>query len=146
MSHAPQCYCPPGYTGDSFINCVVIDVPLTPCSPSPCGPNALCKEFNGAGSCVCLPEYVGNPYEGCRPECIVNSDCASNLACIQNKCKNPCNNVCGLNAICNVINHSPQCECLPGYIGSPYQECIVKINGTFKFNNNFLLTLLLRIE
>jgi len=38
---------------------------LNPCEPSPCGINAICKEQNGAGSCSCLPEYFGNPYEGC---------------------------------------------------------------------------------
>lgn len=123
VSHSPQCLCQPGYTGDAFIGCRIMDVPLTPCSPSPCGTNALCREQNGAGSCVCLQDYIGNPYEGCRPECTVNSDCAVNLACIQNKCQNPCTNICGQNAICNVINHTPKCECLPGLTGSPYQNC-----------------------
>lgn len=123
VSHTPRCLCPPGHTGDAFISCQIMDIPLTPCSPSPCGPNAICKEQKNAGACVCLPDHIGNPYEGCRPECVVNSDCATNLACIQNKCKNPCNNICGRNAICNVLNHAPSCQCLPGLIGSPYQNC-----------------------
>lgn len=123
VSHAPQCICPSGYTGDAFISCNIVNIPLTPCSPSPCGPNAVCKEQRGAGACMCLPDYVGNPYEGCRPECVVNSDCSSNLACIQNKCKNPCNNICGRNAICNVVNHVPRCECISGLTGDPYQNC-----------------------
>lgn len=42
-------------------------------------------------------------YEGCRPECVLSSDCPSDKACIRNKCKDPCPGVCGLNA-----------ECLPG--------------------------------
>lgn len=133
ISHSPQCYCLPGYSGDAFIECRIIDVPLNPCSPSPCGSNAVCKQLRGAGSCVCLPEYEGNPYEGCRPECVVNSDCPSNFACMQNKCRNPCGNICGLNALCNVINHIPKCECAPGTTGSPHQECRDILKGIFHF-------------
>lgn len=129
LSHAPQCICPVGYTGDGFIECRVIEISLTPCSPSPCGPNAICKEQRGAGSCICLSEYIGNPYEGCRPECVINSDCPSNLACMQNKCKNPCGNICGRNAVCNVVHHTPRCTCLQDLIGNPYQECVERILG-----------------
>lgn len=66
---------------------------------------------------------MGNPYEGCRPECILNSDCTSNLACIRTKCQNPCPGTCGQNTICNVINHLPACICIPGYTGDPFQYC-----------------------
>lgn len=129
LSHTPQCICPDGFTGDAFIECQLIEVVLTPCSPSPCGSNAICRELRGAGACVCLPDYIGNPYEGCRPECVVNSDCPLNLACMQSKCKNPCENVCGRNTLCRILNHTPKCECLPGFIGSPFQECQVKPQG-----------------
>lgn len=40
-------------------------------------------------------------YEGCRPECVLSSDCPSDKACIRNKCKDPCPGVCGLNAECS---------------------------------------------
>lgn len=136
VSHAPQCICPQGYNGDPFIRCVISDISLpTPCSPSPCGSNAVCKEHKGAGACVCLSEYIGNPYEGCRPECVVNSDCATNLACIQNKCKNPCLNICGPRATCIVVNHAPKCECLTGLTGNPYQICLEKLQGNMLINN-----------
>lgn len=95
----------------------------TPCVPSPCGANAICREQNGAGSCSCLPEYLGNPYEGCRPECVLNSDCPSNKACIRNKCIDPCPGTCGQNANCQVINHLPSCTCIPGYTGDPFRFC-----------------------
>lgn len=98
---------------------------LSPCSPSPCGTNAICKEMNNAGSCSCLPDYIGNPYEGCRPECSINSDCPSNKACIRNKCMDPCPGTCGQNAMCNVINHLPSCTCLPGFTGDPFRYCSV---------------------
>lgn len=99
------------------------DVPLNPCEPSPCGANAVCKERNGVGSCLCLPEYYGDPYTGCRPECVQNSECDRSKACINNKCKNPCPGVCGINAVCTVQNHAPNCFCDTGYTGNPAISC-----------------------
>lgn len=103
----------------------VYQEPLNPCIPSPCGMNAICKEYNGAGSCSCLPEYHGNPYEGCRPECVINSDCTPQKACVKNKCQNPCAGTCGQNAECYVTNHLPSCTCIPGFTGDPYKYCIL---------------------
>lgn len=94
-----------------------------PCHPSPCGANAVCKERNGAGSCTCLLEYVGDPYTGCRPECVLNSECPQNKACVNNKCVNPCAGVCGANAECRVINHAPSCSCISGHVGNPLVAC-----------------------
>lgn len=128
LSHTPNCACSPGYTGDPFTGCALIqavvpDEIISPCNPSPCGANAQCRVHNKAGSCTCLPEYIGNPYEGCRPECTLNSDCAPNKACINNKCADPCPGTCGQNANCQVINHLPSCTCLPGYTGDPFRFC-----------------------
>lgn len=103
-----------------------------PCNPSPCGANAECKERNGAGSCSCLPEYFGDPYTGCRPECVQNSDCDRSKACVNNKCKDPCPGVCGINAECRVQNHSPVCLCLIGYEGDPSRSCqLIEIGRKF---------------
>lgn len=95
----------------------------TPCLPSPCGSNAICTERNQAGSCSCLPEYIGNPYEGCRPECVLNSDCPSNRACVRSKCVDPCPGTCGTNAECRVVSHIPTCSCFVSYTGDPYRYC-----------------------
>lgn len=100
----------------------VVEV-VSPCEPSPCGANAICKESNGVGSCLCLPDYFGNPYDGCRPECVSNSECSPSLACVRNKCVDPCSGVCGTNAQCHVINHMPQCTCDAGFTGNAYQFC-----------------------
>lgn len=97
-----------------------------PCHPSPCGANALCKERNGVGSCSCLPEYFGDPYTGCRPECVSNSDCDRSKACSNNKCKDPCPGACGINAECRTVNHSPTCTCLTGYTGNPLLRCEIE--------------------
>lgn len=129
FSHTPMCLCQEGFTGDPFSQCNPVRAEpievLRPCSPSPCGINAKCEERDNAGSCQCLPEYFGNPYEGCRPECVLNSDCPSNKACQNQKCVDPCPGTCGTNAICQVINHLPSCECYPGYNGDPYRLCQV---------------------
>lgn len=101
----------------------VITETLTPCIPSPCGANAICKEQNNAGSCSCLPDYIGNPYEGCRPECVINTDCSPNTACINSKCRDPCPGTCAPNAECQVVNHLPSCTCIPGYTGDPFRFC-----------------------
>lgn len=102
---------------------IIQEEPSHPCNPSPCGTNAICKELNGAGSCTCLPDYFGDPYLGCRPECVVNTDCPRNKACTNNRCINPCPGTCGLNAECAVNMHTPICSCLPGYTGNPLQAC-----------------------
>lgn len=72
-----------------------------------------------------MPEYFGDPYIGCKPECISNNDCARDKACIQNKCKDPCPGVCGINAFCQTFNHNPTCSCNDGYTGDPLSSCRV---------------------
>lgn len=117
----------------NFYNFIIVlpTITTTPCESNPCGPNAICKEQNGVGSCTCDPDYFGNPYEGCRPECITNSDCSSNLACINMKCRNPCPGTCGRNAECNVINHNPICSCYKDYTGDPFRYCSFIETGRF---------------
>lgn len=90
-----------------------------PCNPSPCGPNAECNN----GICTCLPEYQGDPYRGCRPECVLNNDCPRDKACIRNKCLDPCPGTCGQNALCDVINHIPVCRCPDKMSGNPFVQC-----------------------
>lgn len=97
--------------------------------------NAICREQNNAGSCTCLPDHIGDPYIGCRPECVMNSECPKNRACINNKCKDPCPGTCGINAECYVINHSPSCSCIAGYTGNPLQTCHEILRCMFLLSN-----------
>lgn len=91
------------------------------CNPSPCGANAVCND----GECSCLPEYNGDPYFECRPECVLSSDCSQDKACLRNKCVNPCNSgVCASNAICEVINHIPMCRCPERMTGNAFVQCL----------------------
>lgn len=125
INHIPMCTCPPGTEGNAFIQCrPVQDVPINyhPCNPSPCGQNGQCREINGQAVCSCISGYLGSP-PTCHPECIVNSDCPSNRACSNQKCRDPCPGACGVNARCNVINHNPICSCVPRYTGNALVHC-----------------------
>jgi len=98
---------------------------VDPCVPSPCGPNAECRRIGDSPSCSCRPGYFGSP-PNCRPECTINAECSSNRACMQLKCRDPCPGSCGINAQCNVINHTPICTCVEGYTGDPFTSCQLK--------------------
>lgn len=127
INHSPICSCNPGQTGDPFKNCYdVINIAPEPeniCSPSPCGPNSVCIERNGKPNCRCVDNYVGQP-PNCRPECVINSDCPSNQACVMNKCIDPCPGSCGINADCIVVSHMVSCICQDKYTGNPFLQCI----------------------
>lgn len=96
---------------------------IDPCNPTPCGENAICTDRQRAAACQCIPEYFGDPYVACRPECTINADCPSTKACQNLHCVDPCPGVCGINAECRVINHIPSCTCIPGYRGDPFTAC-----------------------
>lgn len=102
--------------------------PPNPCVPSPCGPYSECHVIGSQASCRCRENYIGVPPQ-CRPECVVNTDCPPTLACISEKCRDPCPGSCGLNAKCTVQNHIPTCSCLPDYTGDPFTQCTIIIAG-----------------
>ena len=97
-------------------------VPQNPCEPSPCGPNSQCRVVNDAPSCSCSPEVIGAP-PNCRPECVSKSECPSQLACMNQKCRDPCPGSCGANAECRVVSHTPMCICPDAYVGDPFTQC-----------------------
>lgn len=45
---------------------------------------------------------------------------------MREKCRDPCPGSCGANAQCSVINHTPICSCITGYIGDPFSYCTPK--------------------
>lgn len=105
------------------------------CLFNPCGFNSICQKQNNIGTCVCQPYYFGDPYVGCRPECVIISDCPRNRICSKNRCLNPCVGACGLNADCVVINHIPICLCISGFTGNPFILCEEIVEGL-----NFVIT------
>lgn len=92
---------------------------LDPCNPSPCGFNSEC--YNGI--CTCLKDYYGDPYIGCKPECITNMECPIDKICSSNKCTNPCPGACATTAECIVYNHILVCSCPQGMTGNAFSEC-----------------------
>lgn len=109
---------------------VLTPVIRDPCNPSPCGPNSQCQNRNGVPSCSCQPNFEGSP-PNCRPECTINEECSSNLACINQKCTDPCPGSCGLNAECHTLNHVAVCTCIENYIGNAFTQCNPRpIKGT----------------
>lgn len=94
---------------------------VDPCLFEKCGINAQCSAKNHRAVCTCLSDYKPDPdpYIRCKQyECLTDPDCASTLACVNEKCVNPCQ--CARNADCSVRNHKGICTCIPGYEGNPY--------------------------
>ena len=107
-----------------------------------CGSNTIpsaSKNVNAAScECQCKPNYKGNPYLGCRPNCVLNSDCPVHQACLSNECKDPCPGVCGHNSICTITNQRPSCHCKEGHSGNPFEGCspIISITTTTPSSTN----------
>ena len=97
--------------------------PVDPRNPDPCGPYSQCRNSNNIAACSCLPGFEGSP-PNCRPECRTPSECAKLLACINQKCRDPCPGNCGASAECEVFNHYAVCRCQQGYEGNPYESCL----------------------
>ena len=101
----------------------ILPVESDPCDPNPCGPNSNPPRVIGDRcQCSCLSEMIGSP-PNCRPECIINQDCPTDMACTNRKCRDPCPGLCGINAQCNVRNHVPICICNRGFVGDPFVQC-----------------------
>lgn len=73
-------------------------------------PVCVCKHgfvLNEAGEMACGPNPI---------ECRVDDECASNLACVQGRCTNPCagtRNPCtASNKVCQVLDHRAVCICV----------------------------------
>lgn len=125
VTHNPICSCTPSFTGDPFTRCIPEEtmIPTDPCIPSPCGPNSECRVIGDQAACSCLPNYIGR-VPNCRPECTIDAECPSNTACVNERCKDPCQGACGVNALCLTVNHRPICSCQQGFTGDASRNCI----------------------
>lgn len=106
-----------------FIDLVREEPIVDPCQPSPCGPNSQCRKVNNVAVCSCIKSYIGSP-PNCKPECVVSADCNLDKSCTSYKCRDPCPGTCGINARCQVVNHSPICSCKNGFVGDPFIRCV----------------------
>lgn len=126
-NHVSSCICSDSYTGNPYNFCerIPLKIEHPPVLISndecdSCGVNAYCRR----NVCECLEGLYGNPKTICRPECVSNSECSQDKACINNKCSNPCVGVCGRNAICEVRNHFAICSCPQNMIGDALTKCV----------------------
>lgn len=145
-----ECRCPSGYRGDPRDRCMLVgcrannDCPsdracvngqcLNPCLyENPCSSRAECSVHNHLAVCRCPPGLLGNPYVDCRPEmrpeCRVDTDCPSRLACLDARCQDPCSVIepCQRPSTCEVVPSNPVrtmlCVCPSGYISSGSGTC-----------------------
>lgn len=129
-AHRPVCTCENGLIGNPLICCLPPEdqKSIRPCSKNPCGLNAICQDVDDKAVCSCPPNFIGNPKIECKLECLVNPDCSSHEACINNKCIDPCSldNICGMHAVCLCSEHTVTCICPEGYIGDPLYQCIYR--------------------
>lgn len=89
-----------------------------------CEENKKCETRRHKPVCVCKSGFVVNEYGEltCAPdkrECSRDDECASNMACIDLKCKNPCVTTstvrpapCPADKSCQVQDHKPICICM----------------------------------
>ncbi|KAK9880680.1 hypothetical protein WA026_011916 [Henosepilachna vigintioctopunctata] len=115
------CSCPYGYTGDPLVKCKLLE---QLCRVSPCGPNTKCIiSASSKPICKCLPNFFGNPWQGCFKRCVNHRECKKQEMCIQSICRDSCK-LCGHKAICHRVPWSkPICKCPAGFNGDPYKKC-----------------------
>lgn len=88
-----------------------------------CDPNKKCISRRHRPVCVCKHGFIVNDFGEliCAPEkreCHGDDGCASNMACIDGKCLNPCmptatrGPACPEDKACLVMDHKPACICM----------------------------------
>lgn len=105
------CQCPPGYRGDP--------IPDFGCKPTStcndCAPSAICEVTPSGNVCKCPQGFTGFPdSSGCFPigQCPNgDKDCPSSAHCLEGRCIDKCEGVCGPNMKCTIKNNEAVCLC-----------------------------------
>lgn len=153
QNHRANCVCPQGTQGNPLISCVrgvcqynedcrddeacdrLNRVCRPVCDADSCAPTARCEGHRHQPVCTCQPGTTGNPYVECagyrdQPQCVTDSDCPSQLACVNARCENPCakSDVCAPQQTCTVIDTSPlrtvMCRCPVDMIIDSSGRCV----------------------
>lgn len=111
------------------------DVCVNPCEePEACEANKRCEVRRHRKRCICKFGFKLNSAgefvcAGDNIECHRPQDCSSDLTCINNKCKSPCEqgNLCPPGKTCVTMNHQAVCLCLDDC--SPSIEICLKDEG-----------------
>lgn len=153
QNHRATCQCPAGMQGDPLLACIsgvcqynedcadheacdrLNRVCRPVCDDDTCAETANCIGQQHQPKCHCPPGTKGNPFVECigakqpEPECRSDSDCSSQLACINQLCKNPCSNadVCTPGQECRILDTLPlrtiMCTCPPDTIADSAGRC-----------------------
>uniref|UniRef100_A0A182M1U8 EGF-like domain-containing protein n=1 Tax=Anopheles culicifacies TaxID=139723 RepID=A0A182M1U8_9DIPT len=97
--------------------------PCTVPAPFVCDANKKCVSRRHRPSCVCTHGFIVNDSGElvCAPEkreCFGDDGCASNMACLEGRCLNPCfgngkrSAPCPDDKACVVVDHRPTCVCM----------------------------------
>lgn len=157
FNHRAQCQCPAGTQGDPLLSCItgichynedcadheacdrLNRVCRLVCDEDTCADSAICKGQQHQPKCYCPQGTTGNPFIRCtlllsppdgQPECRSDSECPTQMACINQKCVNPCANeqVCKPDQECRVLDTSPlrtvMCQCPPDMVVDSSGRCI----------------------
>lgn len=111
------CECLPNYIGDATVACaqsknIFINIqnffyPIK----IPLDSNAIFSFFSPVAHQV-------------KTSCDSDSECPSNLACLNRRCESPCTiRPCPSSAECHVENHRYVCACPSGLLGDPFVGC-----------------------
>lgn len=155
QNHQAVCKCPPGTQGSPFVACITghcqynedcadheacdrLNRVCRPvCEQETCATNALCVGRRHQPQCECRAGFLGNPYVQCdlpkqepKPECTQDSECASKLACINQRCADPCAtpHVCSPQQTCTVLDTLPLrtmiCKCPSDTVSDNSGNCV----------------------
>ena len=115
-NHRGICTCEPGYTGDPYgIACTESKLQHILLVEKCYFSQSLFNPFT-------VPKII-------EPDCTTDSQCDSQLACIDEECKNPCQAIdpCARDANCRVHDTLPlrtmSCICRPGFTGNGFVRC-----------------------
>ena len=158
-AHRAVCECPSGLQGNPLVACteagctsnfecsgdekcdyLTASSSRKECQPlcrnNPCATGASCTASNHREICTCNYPLQGDGYVSCteiripdEPECRVDQDCQTKLACIDKSCQNPCrvNNPCTGEQTCVVKDTLPTrtvaCVCPEGTVFSGRGSC-----------------------
>lgn len=134
-NHIAACRCPPGYIGNPHVSCTLRTswFVFNTFDMSNEQNYVITHDYNVFLSIIF---YLSAPLD-IPPQCTMDSDCASKLACFDGNCRNPCYETkpCGAHAECIVIDTLPHrtmsCQCIPGYVGDADVQC--KLGNIIEF-------------
>ena len=132
-NHSYRCVCPIGFISmDMDTGCL----PVSRCTNNTCHPSAFCEPTPTGFECKCNIGHIGEPYtSGCKEIdqfCNSNVDCPDEAICNEGKCLNPCDDACGENTVCKVVNKKAACSCQEGFEKSNADNgatCMRKVVG-----------------